>query len=561
MTIYAYEDGPTKTVVAAATTVSELDSFYDQITGSDKTDFVAEFQPDFMLMMTDPVFSKFKKPPIVIEHSDQSQRSDFVARLGIEIVGRNTAISRHEGMLNKVTEEKAAAAPPAERQTLAQSLGLDKEDRWDKRSDEEKEAEEERKKAYKDKFKDAQAKGNLSGDSFDAPADGEAHVTDIRTTIMPDGSVVIDQVRAVKGLHDNSVDQITEAEARVAASSGKNAAVFDNYYYAITTGAPMEGTQTVVMVVEKTFFDQNGHPDLEDENEDLAVVLVSHGFDAIQPAVFAADVDKLTEAPAKRLLDRLSMDHNTKLQEILDQHVPRTNDQGEAINLDENGDNIAIANDGLVPIYFRLEVTGASMEDVAPAFVAAKFPIGKHASVMRNYAKGCWFAAVRKQSAEDACAILTAAGFTAEVVAVDESGDPLLDTNIAGVTVVDTGASVETPIRPWNDRAFEWDFLTEEQKEENRKTWKGEEFIFTGQYTRETGCTITICPKAYFEKTGKTMDVQFDIKHILPEDLKNVGLWEYQTTSRDWNSFTYDMSVKRKFAENWFLQLYLNSLQ
>lgn len=242
-------------------------------------------------------------------------------------------------------------------------------------------------------------------------------------------------------------------------------------------------------------------------------------------------------------------------------------ERGPAINYDTNGDNIAIANDGFVSVYFKVEVTGAKLADVVPVLEADGFPM-KSAFVQRDHTAGCWFAFVREASASDAVEILGGvkdmsfvskpAGSVATLYGVNEMGERLAPEEIE---IVDTGKVDETPIRPWNYRKVNWDDLTDEEKAENRKEWSGKEFILVCEYKRETGCKVFIQPKSYFYEHNTLYPEELDLSHILPQDLKPIGDNWYQTLSRDENKLMYDLCHQRKFIDDWMLRLYLNQIE
>lgn len=240
-------------------------------------------------------------------------------------------------------------------------------------------------------------------------------------------------------------------------------------------------------------------------------------------------------------------------------------DRGPAINYDAHGDNIAIANDGFVSVYFKVEVVGAKLADVIPVLEAEDFPM-KSACEQRDHKAGCWLAFVRERSASEAVEILTGqkdesfvakpAGSSASLYGVNEMGERLAPEEIE---IVDTGKVDETPIRPWNYRKVNWDDLTDEEKAENRKEWSGKEFILVCEYDRNTGCKVFIQPKSYFYDNKALYPEELDLSHLLPADLKSVGDNWYETKSRDDNKLMFELCVQRKFIDDWMLRLYLNN--
>lgn len=779
--IYAYQEGDSKTIVTAAASLPEFDSFYARAV-AEATDFVSEGQPDFMTMLTDPVFSRLRKPPYVFEHASAEQRDAFLRRYEIEVVGPNAAVTKSEDMLADIEFARASAEGEADTRTIAEVLGLDKEDPWDKRSDEEKAKEAKLHEKYKAAHEEAKKRGALSGDSFGGPSmDGKVHVTDIHTVRQKDGSSVITGARAAKGVHTEDVHPAyaMEEEVRIrkdyqvnpqdyykagAASEPQSKrprdytfAIYeedgntliavtprrtfsfskkmedraltqaiigslpvatkeienglfevqvqgttldglrqqmiargfresedfqkiftppsqeellaeernrkikdreanpDNYLndpdypndvvstnpddYGFGVRMDPDGLGTVVIhVTDRRVYeitkDYQDHSDLEQALEGKlppGVGLLMEGVYDFDPTVPQPKVEEMLkkaledagpgaklapepEDPVQRDLRRavLAMEahgfpHHQGIQAQIDAEdkanegedtqpdpmainpadlapLPqqRTNkakggntpagvigedhlleekkDLGPAENFDENGDNIAVANDGKVSIYFKLEVTGQKLDDVIPVLEMNHFPL--HAAfVQRDHTAGCWFAFAREASASRAGEILADANLDIEVYAINEMGERIA--LAAGIKVVDTGAQSEVPVRPWNSRRYHWDLMTDEEKAENRKEWKGSEFIIVLDYDKIKGTDVLITPKAYFYDN----DMQalypepFDISHILPEDLKPIGDGWYRSTSRDDNHVSADLCVKRGFVDDWMLRLYLNMNQ
>jgi len=217
---YALQDTPLISLIAAADTLAEFEELVTLITQSGASalnGIVSGEQAGIMDMMADDRFQGFRKPPLVMTFESVAARDDFHTVVNVEFSKRNALIDRQARMLEdafKLTEEGQD-----DHRSLEEVYGLEGEDQWDRRTDEEKAADEERKKA----FKEAQKKGDMSGESFGPnpnrkgkpvdPAAPKASVTDIRTVVDQDGNVSIDNVLAVKGLYADNGKTAEELEA------------------------------------------------------------------------------------------------------------------------------------------------------------------------------------------------------------------------------------------------------------------------------------------------------------------------------------------------------------
>lgn len=620
MSIYGYAEGDDILVVTAATSLAEYDDFYARA-AADRSDYASESQPDIMGMLLDPTFSRMKKPPYVFTHLSPLQRDEFVGKYNITLLGPNAAIDHANDMIDRALRQQESALGQRDTRTIGEALGLTENDPWDKRSEEQKEKEKAAQEQYKKAYDEAQKRGTISGDSFAAPKDKQAHVTDIKTTIHKDGTITIDNVRAVKGLHEKSdtVDQhIAEERARVRADAQTN---FGDYTHP-AEGEPVSKRASdyafgvaddVVAITSRRMFDAMSAVDdvaltdaigdklppslIEIEpgifhssklsGEALATVLEAAGFSPntklhrlvnglpLEPVEGEEEAAAEVEADpfaAQRAQDNLAA-RSKELADVIAQRTKRTRsgnapagvisedheekqkDRGPPDHRDANGDNIAIANDGLVSVYFKVEVEGAKLDTVMPFLEGKEFPL-RAIYESRDHTAGCWLASVREASSSDAYELLIEGGFKATFYGCDQNGEALAP---AEIEIVDTEATEETPIRPWNDRRRAWDRLTDEEKAENRKTWKGAEFVITGEYDQRTGCSVLITPRSYFYEHNALYPEPLDLKHILPDDLKLIDDdgW-YNTKSRGENVLMTDLCVRRGFIDDWTLRLFLN---
>lgn len=537
--IYASQNGLT-VMVAAADTLVEYDVFFAEACTKGQDLFSTQMQPTFIDMMMDERFDGLRKPPYIFEHADEAQRDAFIARFNITLVRSNALKERHTSMLDALEQKTSSGEGEvvADQRSIAEIHGLDKDDRWDKRTDEEKEED----KALKEAYDEAKRKGQLTGDSFGPPKADHVHITDVRTSVDTDGKVSIDNVLAVKGLHKETDEDRTAAQ-----SGGKGRSrVPADYIFAITEEDVWQNgsAETVVSIVERTFFEEHGTLDERHLTGVLAGLLPPEMEEALEAIFIFKDG---AVAAAKAAMEERGFVYSAKLEAHL------TGDDEATAETDSE----VIATDGLVSTYFKVEIAGTPLSKVMAALTAAQFPV---AQIVKGNAttKGSWLAFVRLRAADEAADILTKAGMIVEVYGANEKGERLV---AKGASVVDTGAAEEIPPRPWNDRAAEIDAMTDEEKAANLKTYKGKEFIYSGAYEGPAlGCVLYITPREWFEKHGTMYPERLDIGHLLPSDVVEVSPGAFQTKSRDWNSLTFELGVKRGFGESMWLQLHLNSI-
>lgn len=254
---YAFQKDDT-TYVTGADSIEEFEILIADIDAADGTalnmeGIIEADQAGMMEMLTDEVFEGMTKAPLVIKHTTNAElRSAFLFKHKIEVVKRNAAIKRQADMLAFLEEDEYS--PDADSRTIEEIHGLVDEDRWDKRTEEEIVADDEKKKLW-DAAKKA---GDLSGDSFGPnpnrkKKEGEptASVTDVKTSIGPDGRIQIDRVLGVKGLHD----QPTPAQQKVTGSQRSLADIL---------GEAAGGQQGLVDEVK-------AQAEADEDNEDLSV--------------------------------------------------------------------------------------------------------------------------------------------------------------------------------------------------------------------------------------------------------------------------------------------------
>ena len=245
--LYGYKetlDNRIATIITAAQRVEDYDEWVGVITTQDPRENFEEFYAStFLDHMYRDEFKGFKRPVLAFYHTDEAQRDLFVQQWGVKEVPSAGGRDKQRDMIWRTEKDKKAIAEKAEeeaakvegREVIGQSIeelyGLDKEDPWDRRTDEEK-AED---AAMKEKIKKLRKEGKMSGDSFGgaqaqrdareadraaqegrvpvASDAGSVRVTDIRGEWDDDGTFTIDNALAhkFKGEVDEEAAKIAQA--------------------------------------------------------------------------------------------------------------------------------------------------------------------------------------------------------------------------------------------------------------------------------------------------------------------------------------------------------------
>jgi hypothetical protein len=504
MAIYAKRDG-TSLIVGAADTLVEMEDLFTRTSG---VAGVRLARPSSTDMMMDERFQNMTTIPGVYEFDGRSEQDAFAEQYSITIVGPNKLADRHSDMMEKLEEDpyflpsEDEDDPDRVKRTIGELHGINAEDPWDKRSDEDKEKDEE----YKKKYEAAKKAGKLSGDDSFAPPGSTTRVTDIETTRNADGTISIDKVLASKGTYEDNDKDRKDAEKRVRG------------------GAPAAGTPAE-KASGRSIEDIIGgvlNPQAAPEPEPDPV----HG--------------------------------NMSIQDLMEQMA---NSAPREPLVDDNGIDMTISESDDIAMFYKLEFVGAHVSDLEA--VLGTNEVWETVHEKRDTGDDCWFAFVRHKQGLAFENAATDAGFkiAEHPYGVKPDGDRLVEKSVKGVTVVDTGEKREIGPRPWNARAAELEAMTEEERAEEWKNCKGDEFIFSGTYEGAAAGTIVyITPKSYFEEHGVMFDQPLNIDHLIERDLKEItpgGV--YRTMSRDWNSLSFALS-KKGMVENMYLQLYLNTL-
>ncbi len=185
-------------------------------------------------------------------------------------------------------------------------------------------------------------------------------------------------------------------------------------------------------------------------------------------------------------------------------------------------------------------------EEEAKSVIATHKLDGKH-----------WLVCLRKSEAE-----AIAAQVAGDVVATNKNGRAVLTADASAMaTIIDTHEEVNDHLpRAWNDRAAEIDTMTDEEREENIKTIKANEFVFAAESHPKYRTLVHIVPEAHFRATGALWTGDLPIEHLLPKGfLTPLGDGMF--------SIHYDLDlamtnlIKQGFAESILLHIYLNELR
>lgn len=270
---------------------------------------------------------------------------------------------------------------------------------------------------------------------------------------------------------------------------------------------------------------------------------------------FAPATNKKTEARITDIRTRVNPDGSVEIDHAIGVKGLYDKPKENAAIEEEISTDMAIDVDGDIAIYYKVDIAGIRISKVEEA-IGDAFDLDT-ATAYRNSPDGCWAAFPRQMQAERFSAVLTTVGIKSKIYGVNDAGERLAP---EGVEVVDTLRKTETPPRRWNDRAGELETMTDEQKAENLKTIRANEFLFCGKYHGPVrGVVLTITPASYFAENGELWEGGSldEIKHLLPLDIEEVEPGLYQTKARDWNNVSFDMA-KRGFVESMKLQMHLN---
>ena len=195
--IYGFKDA-TVLIVGAGDKLSEYQEFYKNIITEGSLGQLAYStctQPDFMEMLTDPRFKGFKEAPYVFEFYSESMLDSFVGIFEIHLCPLYFVVDKQAEMLKPTTKDEYFS----DKRTLAEIYGLEENDPWDTRTEEQKKEDAE----WKEKANKAKKDGNLTGDNSFAAPDPELRLRRIRLEKDEDGEIQVHDILAVKGLFDS----------------------------------------------------------------------------------------------------------------------------------------------------------------------------------------------------------------------------------------------------------------------------------------------------------------------------------------------------------------------
>lgn len=209
--LFAFQDGE-KTIVGAASTIVEFEAFNNAV-GADEDLYESMSRADPLLALSDEYLNrfKFKYPPYVIEHSNAVQAETFISRFDITLTKPNKLVDLHYEMMDAHEAEVAEAYSfSSERTTIGEMLGLDENDPWDARTEEQKQQDQALKERYEKHKKD----GGVSGDDSFGSRSG-VMVEDIRMSTDENGNIQVDEVVVGKRGEDTAGLDLRAHEARV----------------------------------------------------------------------------------------------------------------------------------------------------------------------------------------------------------------------------------------------------------------------------------------------------------------------------------------------------------
>ena len=166
--LYGYRemlDNRVATLVVAAENVEYYEDWCSVVKSQENGNYNEIYTSNFLDSLQNPTYQGYKHPVLAFYHDDETQRYAFCEEWQIQEVKSATGLDRHLDMLHKKKVEIEEATNPEKKNlTIAEQLGLDIYDPWDRRSEEEKEEDRKMKEKMKQMVKD----GQVSDDSFNA---------------------------------------------------------------------------------------------------------------------------------------------------------------------------------------------------------------------------------------------------------------------------------------------------------------------------------------------------------------------------------------------------------
>ena len=211
--LFGYNTQPRTTVVTAGHTLEEYQAWFASLNHEGALYTSARETEMFEHLMNDE-WTDLKTTVYVFEFDHDYKQAEFARVHDIVIMPRMNAIDRNSDMdyLSK------GDTFLDDKRTIAEIHGLEDNDPWDNRTDEEKAAD----KIMSDRMKELQAADKISGDSFSPTAKGGVAVTDIQATTKADGTLSIDGINAVKH-NGNEAEEAMQQMERVRDSEHRTA--------------------------------------------------------------------------------------------------------------------------------------------------------------------------------------------------------------------------------------------------------------------------------------------------------------------------------------------------
>lgn len=601
--IHAYRSSPQTTVIVSADDVAAFEQLASSLIEGPPEGGSAH-RPTFSERIMDEDLERFDPEilPIIVEFDSAGSAERFTLAEGVKLVSSGRAYDHYKTMIAPVVAERRKLDKIDDR-TIGEITGYDKHDPHDHRSDEEKARHAEQQEKFKQAYDKAVKDGQLSSDSFASPNSDKLNISDVKLSTDASGKKIVSiDALGTKGLHTQ-----TSAEERQALlEDAERDATAHTDYHAPGDGEPQSrrakdyifayidtqrvGEQPFVVVAPRVQWLRDGRLDDRRLSDAIGPIL-PEGMRETDPGEFTRDgagedmIDAMLKAGFRG--DRQLKDSYLKTYAsdggLLDQPglfdaapvpsgAPMKRKAAKGMDaesfggarpegdeeaplteyIDENGDDTLITPNKLASRYYRCTVRGMSLADADPLLKGLLgFRFDKKYFVKRDASYGCWYACISQHGAKDIDEALNKAGVACLIEEVDHRG-VLREQQAA------EQKAVEIPVRPWNERASVWAALTPAEKEENRKTWKGEEFLIAEEENPK-GIIVHICPKTWFEKTNTFFEGEYDISHLLPATMEKIGPHSYHDTSRqDWNHLSADLELKRKFKSNLFLTIVHN---
>jgi len=257
MDLYAYKREQGFETVVAASTTSKAD-YEKWFEGIDAQNYTDKYQTDMMTHLTNDEFQPFQSHVFVFEHESAEQQQAFIDQHNLLVGTRQRAIDR---MIDMINWEAPDYYDINETRTIEEIHGLDKEDKFDRRSEEDKAYDEQIKKQMKELAKE----GKLTGDSFAPAKDSGVYVNDIRTSTNADGTIDIDNVLATKVEEGETRDNpykdlagdLNKARQAPPSAFDQNPNLNGNGYIFGFCKESEDGVPTVV-ITEKKYFEAEG---------------------------------------------------------------------------------------------------------------------------------------------------------------------------------------------------------------------------------------------------------------------------------------------------------------